>query len=315
MRILAVSMALVLSMEAHAASLRTMTTLHGPNVYLSDLFDDAGRNADRLLGPGPAAGGRIVLEAPQLDAIARQYSVPWRSISVGDRAVLEWPGRPLPKEAVMEALRVAVTAAGDMPEFDIDVPDFVSPTVPTEATPVSAVSQFDLDKNTGRFMAVLVVTADAMNPIHMKLSGRVDEMIEAPVCVTRLLPDTVVRPDDVRMERIKKSLFQSGIARSIDKIIGMQLRRPVAAGMPLRLDDLTRPALVQRGAVVRMELQSADLTISGSAIAIDAGAAGEIIRVQPKNSRVLVSAQVVAPEQVRVVVQPALPSSHNVHVR
>src|SRR3954454_17543686 len=105
MRLLAALIAVVLSIEAHAAFLRTMTTLHGPNVHLSDLFDDAGRNADRLLGPGPAPGGRIVIEAPQLDAIARQYNVPWRSISEGDRAVLEWPGRPLPKEAVLDSVR------------------------------------------------------------------------------------------------------------------------------------------------------------------------------------------------------------------
>src|SRR5690348_3599944 len=118
MRFLAALIAVALSIEAQAASLRTMTTLHGPNVYLSDLFDDAGRNAHRLLGPGPAPGERIVVEAPQLDAIARQYDVPWRSISEGDRAVLEWPGRPLPKEAVLDALRIAMTAGGTVGDFD-----------------------------------------------------------------------------------------------------------------------------------------------------------------------------------------------------
>jgi flagellar basal body P-ring formation protein FlgA len=56
MRFLVALIAVALSFEAQAASLRTMTTLHGPNVYLSDLFDDAGRNADRLLGAGTGAG-------------------------------------------------------------------------------------------------------------------------------------------------------------------------------------------------------------------------------------------------------------------
>src|SRR3954453_8800720 len=151
MRLLAALIAVVLSIEAHAASLRTMTTLHGPNVYLSDLFDDAGRNADRLLGPGPGPGpgGGFFIEAPQLDAIARRYNVSWRSISEGDRAVLEWPGRPLPKDAVLDALRTAMTATGDMADFDIDVPDFAPPTIPAEATPVSTVSELDLDRNTG----------------------------------------------------------------------------------------------------------------------------------------------------------------------
>jgi flagella basal body P-ring formation protein FlgA len=78
-----------------AATLRTMTTLHASVVRLSDLFDDAGANADRVLGPGPGAGGRIVVEAAQLGAIARQFGVDWRPGSSADRAVLDRPGRPM----------------------------------------------------------------------------------------------------------------------------------------------------------------------------------------------------------------------------
>jgi flagellar basal body P-ring formation protein FlgA len=49
--------------SADAATLRSVTTLHSAVVRLSDLFDDAGAGADRVLGPGPGAGGRIVVEA------------------------------------------------------------------------------------------------------------------------------------------------------------------------------------------------------------------------------------------------------------
>jgi flagella basal body P-ring formation protein FlgA len=179
--------------------------------------------------------------------------------------------------------------------------------------PVSVVSQFELDKNTGRFSAALAVTGEAMNPVHMNLSGRVDEMMEAPVSVTRLLPETVIRQDDVHMARVRKSLSQNGIAQSLDKVVGMQLRRPVAAGSPLRLEDLMRPALVQRGSVVRIELQSSDLSVSGSAVALEAGAAGDVIRVQPKYSSSLVTAQIIAPEVVRVIVQPGGAVNQSVH--
>src|SRR5580658_114020 len=90
--------------SANAAVLKTRTTLHGPEVYLRDLFEDAGANADRLLGPGPGPGGRIVVEARQLKAIARQYEVDWHPVSAADRAVLEWPGRPLKREEALAAV-------------------------------------------------------------------------------------------------------------------------------------------------------------------------------------------------------------------
>jgi flagella basal body P-ring formation protein FlgA len=85
-------------------------------------------------------------------------------------------------------------------------------------------------------------------------------MVEAPVAMTRLLPETVLRPDDLRIARVRTTVMQSEVARSIDQIIGMQLRRPIAAGQPLRLADLIRPPLVQRGSTVQIELSASGLT-------------------------------------------------------
>ena len=114
-----------------------------------------------------------------------------------------------------------------------------------------------------------------MNPIDTRVSGRVDEVVEAPVALTRLLPETVLRADDVRIARVRAATLQNEVARSVDQIIGMQLRRPVAAGQPLRLADLSRPPLVQRGATVQIELSSAGLSVTGQAVALDAGAEGD----------------------------------------
>ncbi len=305
MRLLVFVLSLLVFAQAQAASLRTMTTLHGANVYLRDLFDDAGANADRILGPGPEPGGRIIVESAQLSAIARQYSVPWRSVSRADRAVLEWPGRPLKKEDAIEAVRLAITAAGAAEDLDIDMPGFNPPIIPVEAMPATTVSQLDYDSNTGRFTAALTITAEGMNPIDARISGRADEVIDAPVALTRLLPETVLRPDDVRIAHVRSTTNE--IARSVNQIVGMQLRRPVAAGQPLRLADLSRPPLVQRGATIQVELSSAGLSVTGQAVAIDAGAEGDKVRVQNLSSRAILFAQVIGPGKVRVTPEsPAL---------
>src|ERR1700733_2892343 len=81
-----------LAAEARSATLRSATMLHGPVVRLSDLFDDAGANADRVLGTAPGPGGSIVVEAAQLAAIARQFGVDWRPGSAAERAGLERAG-------------------------------------------------------------------------------------------------------------------------------------------------------------------------------------------------------------------------------
>jgi flagella basal body P-ring formation protein FlgA len=311
MRKLVLFAVLISCAQAQASTLRSMTTLHGQNVFLKDLFDDAGPNAEKVLGPGPDPGGRIIIEAAQLNAIARQFNVAWRSVSRADRAVLEWPGRPLRKEEAVDAVRMAVTAAGVAEDIDIDLPGFTPPIVPVEGTPISTASQLDYDGTTGRFTAELTVIAEGMNPIDMRVSGRAEAMVEAPVALARLLPETVLRLEDVHLGRVRTAIAQNEIAQTMDQIVGMQLRRPVAAGAPLRLADLVRPPLVQRGSTVQIELSSSGLAVTGQAVALDAGAEGERVRVQNTTSHAFLFAEVIGPGQVRVTpdAPPALPTA------
>ena len=298
---------LALAGHAEAATLRTMTTLHGATVYLRDLFDDAGRNANVRLGPGPDPGGRIEVPAAQLDAIARQYGVAWRSVSTADKAVLEWPGWPMRREDAIEAVRVAATGAGVPDDWDIELQSFTPPVVPSETATSATVSQLDLDHGSGRFSALLTVSGEGMNPINTRISGVVEEILTLPTAVTRLLAETVIRPEDIHMARVRASLVQTDVARVPEQIIGMQLKRPVAAGLPLRLADLIHPPLVQRGELVDVELESPGLSVRGKAVAVESGAEGDAVHVQSQGSRALVTAHVMGPHLVRIT--PDAPTS------
>jgi flagella basal body P-ring formation protein FlgA len=300
MKYLIASLLLLGVPPAEAATLRTMTTLHGPQVYLRDLFDDAGANANRVLGPGPAPGGRIIVESAQLAAIARQFKVDWVPASKADRSMLEWPGRPLPQSAAVTAVRAALVAAGASEACEIDLPGFSPPTVPYDAAPRTEVSQLDYDAASGRFSAMLTVLADGMDPINARLSGRADDTIDLPVPTMRLAVGAVLRPDDVHMARVHTSLVHGEVAHAMEQAVGMQLRRQVIPGQPLEAADLTLPTLVQRGAMVEMRLQSPGLSLVGHGKAMDAGATGERIHVMNLTSRALVEAEVIGPGLVRV---------------
>lgn len=286
---------------AEAATLRTMTTLHGPRVKLSDLFDDAGANAERVLGPGPVPGGRIVVEAAQLAAIAHQFDVDWRPASSADRAVLDWPGEPLRREAAMGALRDALAASGVRPEnCEIELSGFTPPLVPLGAAPHPLVSQLDYDRASGRFSAVLSVSADGLAPISTRITGRVDEMIDLPVATARLPAGAVLRAEDVHMARVSAVAANRGVARQATEAIGRQLRHQVAAGQPLALSNLAAPQLVRRGAEVQMVLDSPGIVLTAQGQAMEAGAVGERIHVLNPVSHAVIEAEVIGPGRVRV---------------
>ncbi|MGE0221852.1 MAG: flagellar basal body P-ring formation chaperone FlgA [Acetobacteraceae bacterium] len=301
-RLIAPSLAALLcaAASADAATLRTMVTLNGPHVYLRDLFDDAGPNADRLLGPGPGPGGRIIVEAAQLGAIARQFGVDWRPMSRAERSMLEWPGHPMRREDALEAVRAALIANGASADCSIEMAGFTPPIVPLDAEPMPLVAQLDYNSATGRFTAILSVTGEGMEPITTRIGGQVDETIELPVPRTRLPSGTVLRRQDVHMARVSVSQVRGEVARALKDAVGMQVRRQVLAGQPLASADLIRPAVVTRDSMVQMLLDTRGLSLSGQGVALESGATGERIRVRNTSSRAVLEAEVVAPGVVRV---------------
>ena len=311
-RLLLASLALALAGSSEAATLRTMTTLHAPIVRLGDLFADAGANAERVLGPGPGPGGRIVVEAAQLAAIARQFGVDWRPASPADRAVLERAGRPLPRGDVIDAARAALVAAGASSDCDIELAGFSPPLVPLEANPRPVVSDLDYDAADGRFSALLSIAGEAMEPIAMRVGGRVDDTMELPVATRRLPAGAVIGNGDVHVARVRASLVHGEVVNRSGDAVGMQLRHTIAAGQPLAVGELVRPSLVQRGANVLMVLESAGIALTAQGQAVEAGAMGERIRVLNPSSHAVVEAEVTGADRVRVAPGslPLTPAAH-----
>ena len=291
---------LVATSPASAATLRAFTSLETRYVRVSDLFDDAGASATRVLGPAPAPGGRIVVETAQLAAIARQFGVDWRPTSTSERIVLERPGRPMPHEQALSAVRAALVAAGASPDCDIDLGGFAPPLIPYTGTKEPVVTQLDYDPASGHFTAVLSITGDNVEPINTRISGRADDVTDAVVTSAHLQAGTVLRAEDLRIARVHRALVHGEIARTIAEAAGQALRRQVVPGQPLPLADLTAPAVVQKGASVLITLESPGITLAAQGQALECGSIGERIRVANTSSHAVVLADVLGPGQVRV---------------
>lgn len=299
--LLAFGVGLLLPACGHAATLRTTGTLGGPMVRISDLFDGAGDGASKVLGPGPAPGQRIVVEAAQLAAIARQFGVDWRPASSADRSVLERAGRLLPREAILEPLRAALAGVGAPPDAEVDLPGYSAPMIAIEARPEADVEQLDYDAASGRFTASFLLTGDGVETQRVRLDGVAQEMIEVAVPTHRLNAGTVIGEEDLRMSRVRAALVRGDVARTVDEAVGFALRRSMVPGQPIALADITRPNAVLKGSRVAVELNVPGLTVAAQAIATESAALGERIRILNPGSRAVVEAQVVGPDRVRVL--------------
>ncbi len=297
----ALLIALLIGFPAEAATLRPLATIDAPVVRLSDLFDDAGPGGGRVLGTAPAPGSRLLIEAPQLAAIARQFGVDWRPASPADHMVIDRPGRMLPREMVLTALRTALADLGAGGDLELDIGGFTAPMVPQHGAVNAGVEQLDWDAATGRFTSLLSLTAEGMQTQRLRLAGTAQEMVAVPVPVHRLNPGAVVQADDLRIARVRAGLARGEIARAPDQAIGQTLRRQVVAGQPLALADLSRTPVVTKGARVIMRLRTPGLVLAAIGQALEAGGGGEHIRVLNIASRAIVEAEVIGPDEVRVI--------------
>ena len=289
----------VASTPAGAAILRPITELHTPMIRLSDLFEGLAATPDRPLGPSPGPGGRVVVESAQLGAIARQFGVDWRPSSNADRAILERPGRMMPREAVQQAVRAALIAAGAGADCDIDLPGFLAPMVPIESAVTAIVAGMEYDPNTGRFAATLSVAGPGMEPVTSRIVGRADDMMEVPVATSRLAAGTLVQSGDLRLARVRSSLAHD-VAETVDAAIGKELRHPAIAGQPLRRADLAPPALVLKGGTIQMTLENAGIMLIAQGQALESGGLGARLHVINTASRAMLEAEVTGIGQVRV---------------
>ena len=294
---------------AEAALLRPFSQITAGTIRLGDLFDNLGSTPDRVLGHAPAPGGRIVVGSPQLAAIARDFNVDWRPQTGGEQAVVERRGDVLSAAKVSAALRRALIEGGAPAEFDVASPDIQPILLPVGEAAEPVISQLSYDPQAGRFTAQVIVDARDGDPVQLRVSGQVIAMARAVVTTARLAPGSVIHDGDVRLARVRAALLHGAAAATIDDVVGMAVRHDVPAGQVLGKSDLGRQAVVQRGGLVRMSLDTEGLALSAQGVAMEAGGNGDRIHVENPLSHQVVVADITGPGEVRVAPRTASASA------
>ena len=301
MRLLAAMLFLATpAMAQEFAATRPLATVEDPTLRLGDIFEGAGPRAGLSIGASPAPGRRLVLEVPQLTAIARLHGLGWRPASPHERVVVERPGRPVPRAEIEALLRDDLHRLGMEPEAELDLGALLLPLVPPAAPAQLGAEGVSFDPASGRFGATLVVMAEGMAVQRLRLSGRATPTLVAMVATRRLAIGEVIGPRDVRMQRLRADRVRAGTAERPEQVIGLQLHRPLAAEAPVFTADLGPPAIVERNALVTLVLEAPGLSLSAQGRALEAAPRGGLVPVMNLASRAVVEGEVVGPGRVRV---------------
>ncbi len=282
------------------AILRSHALLESDVLRLSDLFDQAGPRADTVIAAAPLPGRRMVLETQNLINIARQNGVIWRPLTGTERIVIERPGRPIPRAEIEALLREELARQGIEPEMELEIPGLIAPMIPASAWFQIAIEGVTIEQPGARFQATLVVLADGAGTQRLRITGRAVPTVTVVVATRRLALGEVIGPNDARLARLRAERVRPGQAQQLAQVVGQELRRPMAIEQGFALVDLGPPSVVQKNALVTLQLESPGLSLSVQGRALEAAARGANVPVMNLVSRNIVEGIAIGPGRVRV---------------
>ena len=135
------------------------------------------------------------------------------------------------------------------------------------------------DARSGRFDIAFEINNDN-NPAPTKLrfTGTAIETVEVAVLTRDIDRVDLLKSSDVALERRPKAEV-TGEAASRERTVGMQLRRPMRAGTPIRVADIVKPDFVSRDQSVTVIYQVPGIHLTTRGKAIESGAEGDTVSV------------------------------------
>jgi len=294
--------------------LRASITVTSDVVRIGDVIDNAGSAAQIAIYRAPDLGTTGSLPTAQVLAALQAHQVIGVDTKDIKAITVTRLSRTLESKDVELQVAHALEHRGGLGDaanlsltFDRDVQDLqLEVTATGSLQPTSA----RFEPRSGRFDVSFEIGDDAGTaPTKLRFTGTAIETVAAAVVTRDVERNEVLKSSDIVVERRPKAAVGNDAAIR-DRAVGMQMRKQVRAGQPLRIADLGKPDLVQRDQDVTLIFESAGLYLTIRGKALEGGTEGDVVNVLNLQSKRTVSGVVIGRGQVAVAVAaPRLPDS------
>jgi flagella basal body P-ring formation protein FlgA len=293
--------------------LRANVTVSGELVRIGDLIENAGTAGQIAIYRAPDLGTTGNLPTEQVLSALRAHQV----IGVDARDLREISVTRLARTLEANDIEMQIAHAlehrgglGDAANlsltFDRDLQDVrleVSNTGAMEPTSVR------YDPRHGRFDVTFEIAGERVGtPMRLRYTGTAIETVEAAILARNIERNELIKSSDVVVERRPKAEL-GGDTAIRDRAIGMQARRQLRAGQPLKLADLVKPDLVQRDQTVTLIYEATGLYLTIRGKALDGGTEGDVVSVLNPQSKRTVTGTVIGRGQVAISVATPRPAA------
>lgn len=268
------------AMASGIVRLRPAVTLRDNVIRLGDVFEGLSEKADHVLGPAPAPGQDMTLNARTLLRVALALNVSWQPETSMDQITLHRAASLVSESAIHAALEKSLRDKGMDGRFDVDYTGLSGGiALPPDQPATVEVASLSVDPTRDRFTAEIAAPSVAAPLRRVTLDGQIRRIVNLPVLKSDLRNGDVINAHDlVWIEVPARDVSNDYLVREED-LTGMTPRRILAAGRPVKANEVESPRMVERGGAVTIVFRNGAMTLTAPGRSLQNGAKGEIIRV------------------------------------
>ena len=269
--------------------LRQNVMVNSSTIMLGDLFEGTGDQAAIAVAYAPEPGRRGIFDANWLYRVAHAYGLKWKPMSLKQQVIVKRETVTIDREEIEDHILAALIDKGVESDMTVALSNrSMRLYVPTSADASVLVENVSYDERTRRFSAYVSTPGSKV----VRVTGRVQRMLNLPVLNRRVLKNEMIRAEDVKWIRTPSDRVQQDIVMHIDDLVGKTPKRGLRAGSPIRSSDVRRPILIKKGSLVTMILKTPLMTLTSQGKAVENGSDGDVIRITNTQSNKIVQAVV-----------------------
>ncbi len=287
--------------EMNTMSLRNNIRVDGNIITLRDLFHFSGSKGDVNVVRSPRPGAQIAIPAAALARFVRRQGLMWENTMQFRRIMVTRNSTLIRQDEIRDALDLAfddmgLEGARDISFFDRNLSIHLPVGVVRDLT----IETLNHDSASGRFVAEIRTPLDDGETALTSVAGQITEVQLIPILSRPVPRGAVLTEADIKIERVAVKRMGANVVTRMEGAVGMQTKRALRPGQPLRSTDLAPPTMIEKGTLVTMVFAIPGVKLTNVGRALESGSIGDIIDVINPRSRRTVMARVVSRNQVSV---------------
>lgn len=286
--------------------LRSNVTVSGDVVRIGDFIDNAGDAAQIAIFRAPDLGTTGAVPVSAVIAALRAHAIIGVDAGSIRDVMVTREARTLSQKDIETEIARQLEHRGGLGDaanlaltFDRDV-RILQLDASNRGSLTAVASRYDA--RSARFDVTFEIAREGgLSPTRLRFTGTAIETVETAIVTRSVERGETLKASDVTIERRPKSEVGNETAAR-DRVIGMQMRKQLRAGQPLRMPDLAKADWVQRDQNVSIVYEAPGIYLTLRGKAVENGTEGDMISVMNLQSKRVVQGTVIAPGLVSMTV-------------